>query len=168
MDEKYKNISSNAKILYSLFLNRTKFSKKNTEKFSDKNGVFIYYSNSQIKKHLCCSVHTAINSLNELEKIGLIRKEHQKRGLPLKIYVNDIRTGKGNTPYYPSQTPQDKPFGKPYSVPTEQQKPRRNDFTKEEKSVSFDTARAQKMANDGFLDFGEMKRKKRIKHNNVT
>ena len=42
-EEKYSELSSKAILLYSLFLNRTKFSLQN-KKFKDGNGVFIYYS----------------------------------------------------------------------------------------------------------------------------
>ena len=90
-DEKYKVLSSDEKILYALLLNRINYSKKNLSKFCDSKGVFIYYSNSQIQKHLNCCENTATKALNNLEKIGLITKEYQKNGLPLKIYVKDIR-----------------------------------------------------------------------------
>lgn len=90
-DEKYKVLSSDEKILYALLLNRINYSKKNLSKFCDSKGVFIYYSNSQIQNHLNCCENTATKALNNLEKIGLITKEYQKNGLPLKIYVKDIR-----------------------------------------------------------------------------
>ena len=90
-DEKYRTLSSDEKILYVLLLNRINYSKKNLAKFCDSKGVFIYYSNSQIQNHLNCCENTATKALNNLEKIGLITKEYQKKGLPLKIYVNDIR-----------------------------------------------------------------------------
>lgn len=38
-----------------------------------------------------CSRTTASIILNNLENAGLIYKEYQDNGLPLKIYVNDIR-----------------------------------------------------------------------------
>ena len=84
-------LSSDEKILYALLLNRINYSKKNLSKFCDSKGVFIYYSNSQIQNHLNCCENTATKALNNLEKIGLITKEYQKNGLPLKIYVKDIR-----------------------------------------------------------------------------
>lgn len=90
-DEKYKVLSSDEKILYVLLLNRINYSKKNLAKFCDSKGVFVYYSNLQIQNHLNCCENTATKALNNLEKIGLIHKEYQKNGLPLKIYVNDIR-----------------------------------------------------------------------------
>ena len=90
-DEKYRTLTSDEKLLYVLLLNRVNFSKKNLNNFSDSNGIFVYYSNKQIQNHLNCCKSTAIKALNNLEKVGLIKKEYQKNGLPLKIYVNDIR-----------------------------------------------------------------------------
>lgn len=89
-DERYKGLSSDDKILYTLLLNRKNYSKKNLKSFSDDKGVFIYYTNLQIQQHLNCSTATAIKILKNLENAELITKEYQKRGLPLKIYVNDI------------------------------------------------------------------------------
>lgn len=93
-DEEYKGLSSDDKLLYALLLNRKNYSKKNLKSFSDEKGVFVYYPNLQIQKHLGCSTATAIKSLKNLENAGLITKEYQKRGLPLKIYVNDITYSK--------------------------------------------------------------------------
>ena len=107
-DEKYKALTSNEKILYVLFLNRLNYSRKNLNRFSDEKGVFIYYSYKSIQNHLNCSEPTITSALNNLQKAGLIRKEYQKRGLPLKIYVNDIRGGNRGT-YTASDSPQDKP-----------------------------------------------------------
>lgn len=90
-DEKYCTLSSSEKILYVLLLNRTNYSRKNLKKFYDKNGLFVYYSNNQIQNHLKCSNKTAVEMLKNLEKAELIKKEYQKNGLPMKIYVTDLR-----------------------------------------------------------------------------
>lgn len=100
-EEKYKVLSSDEKILYTLLLNRVNYSKKNLKKYSDEKGIFVYYSNKQIREHIGCSVNTATKILNNLEKVGLIKKEYQKRGLPLKIHVTDIRNYKSAS-YIPS------------------------------------------------------------------
>ena len=83
-DEKYKDLTMSAIILYSLFLNRTKYSLKN-KKFKDDKGVFIYYSTEQISSHLHCSINSAKKILSELEEIGLIRREYQKTVCHLKF-----------------------------------------------------------------------------------
>ena len=91
-DEKYRTLSSGEKILYVLLLNRTNYSRKNLKKFyDDKNGLFIYYPNAQIKSHLNCSSETAKKMLKNLENAELIKMEYQKNGLPIKIYVTDLR-----------------------------------------------------------------------------
>ena len=199
-DEKYKDLSMSAIILYSLFLNRTKYSLKN-KKFKDDKGVFIYYSTEQISSHLHCSINSAKKILSELEEIGLIRREYQKNGLPLKIYVNDIRDENENT-YSAHKQPQDKLSYKPHSYSDYKEKPATNHFegnwwqgnaeeekpltqaqinrrtfgnkkntrhsykensisASQEKEVSFDVEKAEKIANDGTIDFGNMKIKKR-------
>lgn len=154
-DMQYENLSTNSIVLYSLFLNKKKLSMTN-KAFRDCDGVFINYTTSQICKHLRCGKDSAKKALCELEKAGLIRKKYQKNGLPLKIYVNDVfRLGTSNTDK-PSEKPKPKSNFKPYSP-----------APAEEKKVSFDVARAEKLANDGTLDFGEMKIKKRRTRSNA-
>ncbi len=125
-EEKYSELSSKAILLYSLFLNRTKFSLQN-KKFIDDNGVFIYYSTEQISKHLHCGISSAKVTLSELEQAGLIRKEYQQNGLPLKIYVNDIRA-ENNGAYSAFQKPQDKFSNKPYLNSDYKEKPHTDYF----------------------------------------
>lgn len=49
-------------------------------------------------KDIRCSRATASTVLNNLEYAGLIYKEYQNNGLPLKIYVNDIRENTNTKP----------------------------------------------------------------------
>ncbi len=90
-NEKYSTLSNSEKLLYILLLNRTNFSRKNLKRFSNEKGIFIYYSNEQIQKHLNCSRLTAKKMLDNLERVGLIKREYQQNGLPVKIYVTDLR-----------------------------------------------------------------------------
>ena len=90
-DDKYKNFSSKEFLLYILLLNRLNLSKKNSKHFCDKNGFFVFYSRKQIMKDIRCSQSTVSTVLNNLENAGLIHKEYQGNGKPIKIYVNDIR-----------------------------------------------------------------------------
>ena len=146
-DAKYQQLTSTEKILYTLLLNRKYFSKKNLGNFSDKGGIFIYYSNIQLQMHLNCSERTITKSLNNLEQAGLIRKEYQKRGLPLKIYVNDIfgihqksNNSEKEITYKPKQN------FKPHSPAIKQ-----ND-------VSFDVERAKETAKKHRENFAEKKK----------
>lgn len=101
-DQKYSMLSANEKILYTLILNRLNCSKRNLKHFSDSNGIFVYYSNREIQQHLGCGANTAYKALLSLEKSGLINRESQNKGLPSKIYVNDIRWRKSGTGHSPS------------------------------------------------------------------
>ncbi len=158
-DDKYKDLQVNDFFLYMLLLNRTNISKKNLKHFSDKEGIFVYYSNEQITKDVRCSHATATKSLKKLEQAGLIRKEYQKRGLPLKIYVNDIRTENKDT-YYGSQKPKDKLSQKPYLNSNYNKKPHTGHSAEEEKQVSFDVEKPLTQKQINRRNFGNKKRKK--------
>lgn len=163
-NKKYGCLSSNSKILYCLLLNRMNYSKKNLKRFSDSKGIFIHYGCSQIQKHLGCSRHTAIDLLRQLEQAGLIRKEYQKRGLPLKIYVNDIRAGGGQTAESRSEKPQ-KRFdysGDFYSK--ERTKPATGQMKYKDREVSFDIELAKEMAKKHRMNFAEKSPKRKKKH----
>ena len=152
-DEKYRHLSSNEKLLYTLLLNRTNYSRKNLNSFCDKNGIFIYYTITQIQNHLNCSVPTAVSILKNLESAGLIRKEFQKPGLPLKIYVNDV-FGIHNRTYNKALSlnkPTDK-FNK-YKPPTPSKK--------HEKNVSFDIDLAKETELKNLYNFAEKKKKRK-------
>lgn len=88
----FKPLSSNAKILYGLMLDRVGLSLKNG--WVDDNGrVYIYYTVEKIEKDLGCSKPTAVKSIDELSTdkgIGLIEKKRQGQGKPTVIYVKDF------------------------------------------------------------------------------
>ena len=151
-DEKYTNLSGNEYFLYMLLLNRSNISKRNLKHFSDKNGVFIYYTNEQITKHLKCNKETACTILRRLESVGLIRKEYQKRGLPLKIYVNDVFGVHNRT--YNKAIPQDKPIKNynSYKSPTYKKN--------NEKEVSFDIDLAKETELQNLYNFAEKKKRR--------
>lgn len=140
-DERYKGLSSDDKILYALLLNRKNYSKKNLKTFCDDKGIFVYYSNLQIQQHLNCSPATAIKVLKNLESSGLITKEYQKRGLPLKIYVNDITCT--------------------YQNPKAGQSPAPD-------NVSFSVEKAELRSKSNRGNFGDTKNKKRRSHKTTT
>lgn len=150
-DSQFSHLSVNAIILYSLMLNRKKLSVNNPE-YNDKNGTFIFFSNPQIQKVLRCNQDSARKTLNQLESAGLIRKEYQKRGLPLKIYVNDVFGVYNHT--YNKNIPQDKPTQKyksSYKYPA----------TYKEKETSFDINQTVEMANNHLMHFAEKKKKRK-------
>lgn len=73
--ESVKNISTDAKLLYGLMLDRMQLSAKN--KWYDENGrIYIYYTLKQIMKSLGCAKQKAVKLLDELERDAeLIERE---------------------------------------------------------------------------------------------
>ena len=65
-DPRYENLSSDAKLLYALLLNRMNLSRKNGW-FDEENRVFIYYSIEDIAADLHCGRNKAIKALQELD-----------------------------------------------------------------------------------------------------
>jgi hypothetical protein len=166
-DERYSALSSRATVLYTLFLNRKKLS-ANNKRFCDSNGIFIYYSIPQICNHLHCGKDSARSAVTELEQAGLIRKECQKNGLPLKIYVNDIQSSSKTTHYSASQTPQDKPLHKPYLNSFNREKAPAAHLPKKEKQVSFDVDLEREMEYKNLMTFAQKTKKRRTRNTGPT
>lgn len=89
-DERYRNISMEAKVLYGLMLDRMSLSVENG--WTDAQGrVFIIYSIESIMAALGCGNKKVSIYLNELEKgCGLIERKRQGLGLPNIIYVKNF------------------------------------------------------------------------------
>ena len=65
-DSYFKDLSSDAKILYGLMLDRMSLSIKN-QWFDDKNRAYIYFSIEDIMELLNCGRNKAIKSMRELD-----------------------------------------------------------------------------------------------------
>ena len=92
IDERFKILSSDAKILYGLMLDRISLSMKNGWLDEDKR-VYIYYSLEDVMEDLNCSKNTAMKTLRELDMesgIGLIERRKQGQGKPALIYVKNF------------------------------------------------------------------------------
>ena len=88
-DSYFKDLSSDAKILYGLMLDRMSLSIKN-QWFDDKNRAYIYFSIEDIMELLNCGRNKAIKSMRELDDetgIGLIEKRRQGFGKVNVIFV---------------------------------------------------------------------------------
>ena len=88
-DSYFKDLSSDAKILYGLMLDRMSLSIKN-QWFDEKNRAYIYFSIEDIMELLNCGRNKAIKSMQELDDetgIGLIEKRRQGFGKVNIIYV---------------------------------------------------------------------------------
>lgn len=92
-DEIFKNLLSDAKILYSCLLGRTSLSFKN-KWIDEENRVYIIFTVEEIMGILNKSNKTAVKTLNELDNstggIGLIERKRQGLGKPNIIYVKDF------------------------------------------------------------------------------
>ncbi|MFG6393735.1 MAG: replication initiator protein A [Lachnospiraceae bacterium] len=91
-DQRFKRLSSDAKLLYGLMLDRLALSIKNGW-HDDKNRVYIYYTTDNIMEDLCCSKTTCTKILAELDSkkgIGLIERKRQGLGKPDIIYVKSF------------------------------------------------------------------------------
>jgi len=85
----YKHLSSNAKLLYGLLLDRMGLSTRNGW-YDEQNRVYIYYTVEDVAENLCCGLNKAAKLLAELDSdkgIGLIERVKQGQGKPMRIYV---------------------------------------------------------------------------------
>lgn len=90
VDEKFHNISAEAKLLYGILLDRMSLSSANG--WRDEDGkVYIIFTVEEVQTSLGCAEKKAIKLLNELEsKCGLIDKVRQGLGKPNIIYVRNF------------------------------------------------------------------------------
>ena len=96
--ERYKGVSTDAKVLFGLMLDRMSLSAK-SEHWMDADGrVFIYFPVQEIMDLLCISDKTATRLYKELEKAELIQRERQGLGMPSKIYVCKFFNGDSKKP----------------------------------------------------------------------
>ncbi len=91
-DERFKGLSSDAKLLYGLMLDRMSLSMKNGW-LDDENRVYIIYTVDAIMEDLGCSKPTCTKIMRELDSengIGLIEKKRRGLGKPDIIYVKNF------------------------------------------------------------------------------
>ena len=86
--EPYKHISTDAKLLYGLMLDRMGLSAQN-ERWTDEDGrVYIYFPIAEVMDLLGISDKSATKLYKELESVELIQRKRQGLGKPTKIYVS--------------------------------------------------------------------------------
>ena len=91
-DERFKGLSSDAKLLYGLMLDRMSLSMKNGW-LDDENRAHIIYTVDAIMEDLGCSKPTCTKIMRELDSengIGLIEKKRRGLGKPDIIYVKNF------------------------------------------------------------------------------
>ena len=85
----FQALSTNAKLLYGLLLDRVALSSANNW-IDEKGRVYIIYTISSIQRDLHCGDKKAVRLLRELEKWKLIEKNRQGQGKPSIIYVKNF------------------------------------------------------------------------------
>ena len=86
--EPYKHISTDAKLLYGLMLDRMGLSAQN-ERWTDADGrVYIYFPIAEVMDLLGIADQKATKLYKELENVELIQRKRQGLGKPTKIYVS--------------------------------------------------------------------------------
>lgn len=95
--DRFRNISTEAKVLYGILLKRMDLSAKNG--WLDEQGrVYIICTLEEIMEILGCADNKATKLLNELEKdAGLIERKRQGLGKPNLIYVKNFITDVDNS-----------------------------------------------------------------------
>ncbi len=88
-DERFRGLSSDAKVLYGILLDRVEMSRRNG--WIDKeNRVFVYMTISGIEESIGICHQTACKLMNELEEFGLIERRKQGQGKPDRIFVKNF------------------------------------------------------------------------------
>ena len=88
-EQRFQNLSTDAKTLYGILLDRMSLSVKN-EWFDKKGRVFIIFTIEDVKRTLRCADNKATRLLRELEKIGLIERKRRGQGKPCLVYVKNF------------------------------------------------------------------------------
>ena len=91
-DETFRNLSSDAKVLYGILLDRMSLSMKNGW-IDEENKVYIIFTIEEIAQIMCCATQKATKILQELDYtkgIGLIEKKRLGLGKPNILYVKNF------------------------------------------------------------------------------
>ena len=93
--KRFKTLSTDAKLLYGLMLDRMGLSAKHGW-YDELGRVYIYYTLDEIQTDLMCGHNKAVRLLAELDTgkdgFGLIERVKQGQGRPAKIYVKKFTT----------------------------------------------------------------------------
>ena len=88
-DSRFRQLSTDAKTLYGILLDRMSLSVKNGW-LDEQNRVFIIFTIEDVKRALCCADNKATRLLRELEKFGLIERKRRGQGKPCLVYVKNF------------------------------------------------------------------------------
>ena len=88
-EPRFQTLSTDAKTLYGILLDRMSLSAKNG--WLDEQGrVFIIFTIEDVKRALCFADNKAARLLRELEKFGLIERKRRGLGKPSLVYVKNF------------------------------------------------------------------------------
>ena len=106
-DERFRGLSSDAKTVYGILLDRVSLSAKNGW-FDDEGRIYVYMTVSSIEEAMGCAHQKACGLLAELDEFGLIDRQKQGLGKPDRIYVkNFIQVWNSNLKKYENHTAED-------------------------------------------------------------
>jgi len=88
-EQRFQDLSTDAKTLYGILLDRMSLSVRN-EWFDKKGRVFIIFTIEDVKRTLRCADNKATRLLRELEKFGLIERKRRGQGKPCLVYVKNF------------------------------------------------------------------------------
>ena len=88
-EEIFEALSTDAKVLYGLLLDRISLSRENGW-MDDAGRVYVYYTIKSVKKSMRCANTKACGLLRELDEFGLIERKKQGLGKPTIIYAKDF------------------------------------------------------------------------------
>ena len=88
-EQRFQDLSTDAKTLYGILLDRMSLSVRN-EWFDKKGRVFIIFTIEDVKRTLRCADNKATRLLRELEEFGLIERKRRGQGKPCLVYVKNL------------------------------------------------------------------------------
>ena len=88
-EQQFQDLSTDAKTLYGILLDRMSLSVKN-EWFDKKGRVFIIFTIEDVKRTLRCADNKATRLLRELEEFGLIERKRRGLGKPCLVYMKNF------------------------------------------------------------------------------
>ena len=88
-EQRFQDLSTDAKTLYGILLDRMSLSVKN-EWFDKKGRVFIIFTIEDVKRTLRCADNKATRLLREPEEFGLIERKRRGQGKPCLVYVKNF------------------------------------------------------------------------------
>lgn len=115
--QQFKGLSTDAKLLYGLLLDRMGLSSRNGW-YDELGRVYIYYPLDEVQADLNCGHDKTTKLLSELDTgkgIGLIERVKQGQGRPAKIYVKQFTTTEIPQPPAPPPEPEEQPSRLPKS-----------------------------------------------------